>query len=51
MEILGQELNECLLWRKGALLYMYCKTVEDSTERRKSRDAQQFRKVTDKFVL
>ncbi|KAM8793605.1 RAB7A-interacting MON1-CCZ1 complex subunit 1-like [Eudromia elegans] len=30
--ILGTELLECLYWRKGALLYMYCHTVKERSE-------------------
>ncbi|XP_067171602.1 RAB7A-interacting MON1-CCZ1 complex subunit 1 isoform X1 [Apteryx mantelli] len=30
--ILGTELFECLYWRKGALLYMYCHTVKERSE-------------------
>ncbi|XP_064358923.1 RAB7A-interacting MON1-CCZ1 complex subunit 1-like isoform X1 [Dromaius novaehollandiae] len=30
--ILGLELFECLYWRKGALLYMYCHTVKERSE-------------------
>ncbi|KGL79423.1 UPF0600 protein C5orf51, partial [Tinamus guttatus] len=30
--ILGTELLECLYWRKGALLYMYCHTMKERSE-------------------
>ncbi|XP_068782457.1 RAB7A-interacting MON1-CCZ1 complex subunit 1 isoform X1 [Struthio camelus] len=30
--ILGTELIECLYWRKGALLYMYCHTVKERSD-------------------
>ncbi|XP_029640793.1 UPF0600 protein C5orf51 homolog isoform X1 [Octopus sinensis] len=33
-EILGAEIYECICWRQGALLYMYCSTVNDDAERR-----------------
>uniref|UniRef100_T1J432 KIF-binding protein n=1 Tax=Strigamia maritima TaxID=126957 RepID=T1J432_STRMM len=29
LTLLGLEIAECLLWRRGALLYMYCATVEE----------------------
>ncbi|XP_014730935.1 PREDICTED: UPF0600 protein C5orf51 homolog [Sturnus vulgaris] len=32
INILGAELLECLYWRKGALLYMYCHTAKDRSE-------------------
>ncbi|OWF45760.1 UPF0600 protein C5orf51 homolog isoform X2 [Mizuhopecten yessoensis] len=32
-DVLGSEINECLVWRRGALLYMYCKTVKDDPKR------------------
>lgn len=32
MNILGAELLECLYWRKGALLYMYCHTAKERSE-------------------
>ncbi|XP_010146682.1 PREDICTED: UPF0600 protein C5orf51 homolog [Eurypyga helias] len=32
IDILGAELLECLYWRKGALLYMYCHTVKERSE-------------------
>ncbi|KAL2294239.1 hypothetical protein Nmel_007964 [Mimus melanotis] len=32
INILGAELLECLYWRKGALLYMYCHTAKERTE-------------------
>ncbi|XP_069126526.1 RAB7A-interacting MON1-CCZ1 complex subunit 1-like isoform X2 [Argopecten irradians] len=38
-DVLGSELNECLVWRRGALLYMYCKTVKDDAERTEQIDA------------
>ncbi|KAK7100190.1 RAB7A-interacting MON1-CCZ1 complex subunit 1-like [Littorina saxatilis] len=30
LETLGEELVECIHWRKGALLYMYCHTLESN---------------------
>ncbi|KAH3831904.1 RAB7A-interacting MON1-CCZ1 complex subunit 1-like isoform X1 [Dreissena polymorpha] len=33
-ELLGNELAECLLWRRGALLYGYCATIHGEKERR-----------------
>ncbi|XP_033737705.1 UPF0600 protein C5orf51 homolog isoform X2 [Pecten maximus] len=38
-DVLGSEVNECLVWRRGALLYMYCKTVKDDPERADKIDA------------
>ncbi|XP_050184689.1 RAB7A-interacting MON1-CCZ1 complex subunit 1 [Myiozetetes cayanensis] len=32
VNILGAELLECLYWRKGALLYMYCHTAKERRE-------------------
>lgn len=32
VNILGAELLECLYWRKGALLYMYCHTAKERSE-------------------
>ncbi|NXL64419.1 CE051 protein, partial [Chordeiles acutipennis] len=32
INILGTELLECLYWRKGALLYMYCHTAKERSE-------------------
>ncbi|KAF2984623.1 hypothetical protein EK904_012544 [Melospiza melodia maxima] len=32
LNILGAELLECLYWRKGALLYMYCHTAKERSE-------------------
>ncbi|XP_009467304.1 PREDICTED: UPF0600 protein C5orf51 homolog [Nipponia nippon] len=32
ISILGAELLECLYWRKGALLYMYCHTAKERSE-------------------
>lgn len=32
INILGTELVECLYWRRGALLYMYCHTVKERSE-------------------
>ncbi|KAM6109722.1 RAB7A-interacting MON1-CCZ1 complex subunit 1 [Phoenicopterus ruber ruber] len=32
INILGAELLECLYWRKGALLYMYCHTAKERSE-------------------
>ncbi|KFO83288.1 UPF0600 protein C5orf51, partial [Buceros rhinoceros silvestris] len=32
INILGAELLECLYWRKGALLYMYCHTAKEKSE-------------------
>ncbi|ESP00699.1 hypothetical protein LOTGIDRAFT_112314, partial [Lottia gigantea] len=36
------ELLECIYWRKGALLYMYCKTIESDTSRIKN-NLQQYK--------
>ncbi|XP_052774282.1 RAB7A-interacting MON1-CCZ1 complex subunit 1-like [Mya arenaria] len=33
-ELLGNEIGECLLWRRGALLYGYCATIQGDEERR-----------------
>ena len=33
MEILGKDFVECLHWRKGALIYMYCSTLQEQKER------------------
>ncbi|XP_067401677.1 RAB7A-interacting MON1-CCZ1 complex subunit 1 isoform X1 [Emydura macquarii macquarii] len=32
LSVLGAELLECLAWRRGALLYMYCHTVKERGE-------------------
>uniref|UniRef100_A0A8V0YG10 F-box protein 4 n=1 Tax=Gallus gallus TaxID=9031 RepID=A0A8V0YG10_CHICK len=32
INILGTDLVECLYWRKGALLYMYCHTAKERSE-------------------
>ncbi|XP_070564363.1 RAB7A-interacting MON1-CCZ1 complex subunit 1-like isoform X2 [Ptychodera flava] len=32
-EILGVELLECIHWRRGALMYMYCHTLHDDSHR------------------
>ncbi|NXJ69549.1 CE051 protein, partial [Rostratula benghalensis] len=32
INILGAELLECLYWRKGALLYMYCHTAKERSQ-------------------
>uniref|UniRef100_A0A7M4FFW0 RAB7A interacting MON1-CCZ1 complex subunit 1 n=1 Tax=Crocodylus porosus TaxID=8502 RepID=A0A7M4FFW0_CROPO len=32
LKVLGTELLECLYWRKGALLYMYCHAVKERGE-------------------
>ena len=45
-ELLGNEIAECLLWRKGALLYMYCSTVRQDDDR-VNKDLQDYRKVRD----
>ena len=34
LESLGVEVVECIHWRKGALLYMYCHTVETNSRQR-----------------
>ncbi|GAB1609783.1 UPF0600 protein C5orf51 homolog isoform X1, partial [Argonauta hians] len=34
IDILGEELIECIYWRQGALLYMYCCTVSNDVPRR-----------------
>ena len=36
-DILGDELLECLYWRRGALLYMYCSTVCEDEKRDKTK--------------
>ncbi|XP_071486484.1 RAB7A-interacting MON1-CCZ1 complex subunit 1-like [Diadema antillarum] len=33
MDVLGKDYVECLHWRKGALMYMYCNTLYEQTER------------------
>ncbi|XP_060082091.1 RAB7A-interacting MON1-CCZ1 complex subunit 1-like [Ylistrum balloti] len=32
-DVLGSEMNQCLVWRRGALLYMYCKTIKEDPQR------------------
>ena len=36
---------ECLHWRVGALLYMYCNTLMGSEERKKEIEVEEFREV------
>lgn len=37
--ITGEEILECIYWRKGALCYMYCSTIKENEERlSRSRD-------------
>ncbi len=45
--LLGTELLECLYWRVGAMLYMYCYSVYEKEERRKNMDTEMFLKVSD----
>lgn len=33
MDVLGKDFVECLHWRKGALMYMYCNTLYEQTQR------------------
>ncbi|XP_078353608.1 RAB7A-interacting MON1-CCZ1 complex subunit 1-like [Oculina patagonica] len=33
-QVLGSEVMECLLWRRGALFYMYCHTLFNDPQRR-----------------
>ena len=49
-EVLGSEIAECLHWRRGALLYMYCSTVQEDKERLK-RNSETFRQVHLKLLL
>lgn len=44
--VLGLEVLECLYWRVGALLYMYCYAVYSNEERRKKMDINKFLNVT-----
>ncbi|KAK6178730.1 hypothetical protein SNE40_011245 [Patella caerulea] len=43
IDSLGEELLECIYWRKGALYYMYCKTIENDKDRI-NKDIQQYEK-------
>lgn len=47
LECLGAELVECIHWRKGALLYMYCHTIETQG---RSKDAQQYKQCLEEGV-
>lgn len=44
-DIIGPEMQECILWRKGALLYMYSSTVQEDIER-VQKQALEFKQVT-----
>jgi len=43
-ELLGSEIAECALWRRGALLYMYCSTMQEHSDR-KQREFEHYRQV------
>lgn len=40
--VLGTEVLECLYWRVGAVLYMYCYSLYNKEERRKNMDVDKF---------
>ncbi|KAL4235889.1 hypothetical protein ACF0H5_004278 [Mactra antiquata] len=48
-ELLGYEIAECLLWRKGALLYGYCSTVKKD-DKRLHAECQEYRQCLQKGV-
>lgn len=43
-ELLGSEIAECILWRRGALLYMYCSTIQEDGARLQ-RQLEEYREV------
>ncbi len=45
MEQLGTDIIECLHWRVGALMYMYCHMVLTVEERKKEIDVEHFKEV------
>ena len=49
--LLGNDLSECLHWRLGALLYMYCHTVMESERRQREMDAGFFMEVSKLAVI
>lgn len=49
-ELLGSEIAECILWRRGALLYMYCSTIQEDSDRLQ-RQLDEYRQVTLTFIL
>lgn len=46
VDVLGPEIMECMAWRKGALMYMYCATVQEEDKARIEEDPQSFAEVT-----
>ena len=48
-QVLGTELLECLYWRVGAMLYMYCFSIYEKEERRASMDRERFIEV--RFII
>ncbi|NXG20405.1 CE051 protein, partial [Grallaria varia] len=51
INILGAELLECLYWRKGALLYMYCHTAKERSEWLQENIATFKKRVLDVHIL
>ena len=45
LQVLGVELLECLYWRVGALLYMYCYSVHQQMWKGKEVDREKFVEV------
>ena len=43
--LLGTELLECLYWRVGAMLYMYCYSLHEKEEKKENIDKERFLKV------
>lgn len=50
VRVLGTELLECLYWRVGAMLYMYCYSVYETPARREHMDTERFLKVR-KYIV
>ncbi|XP_064477400.1 RAB7A-interacting MON1-CCZ1 complex subunit 1-like [Ornithodoros turicata] len=50
VEGLGEELAECLEWRKGALLYMFCQTKESDDENWVDQNKETFLKLLQRGV-
>ncbi|XP_062575006.1 RAB7A-interacting MON1-CCZ1 complex subunit 1-like [Saccostrea cucullata] len=40
VDVLGPDIVECMLWRKGALMYMYCATIQEEDKDRIKEDPQ-----------
>lgn len=40
VDVLGPEIVECMAWRKGALMYMYCATIQEEDKDRIKEDPQ-----------